>query len=111
MAGSFTLIALRTLDSLKASRNPVHLTGYLQSVTDRRDLSARIVCGTFEQLAEREKVNRGDMSRVPRLTLLAPDIVEAILDGRQPGELQLDDLLEGFPLAWEGQKRELELLP
>ena len=51
------------------------------------------------------------MSRVLRLTLLAPDIVEAILDGRQPGGLQLDDLLEGFPLAWEGQKRELELLP
>ena len=32
------------------------------------------------------------------MTLLAPEIVEAILDGRQPAELQLDDLLEGFPL-------------
>ena len=31
----------------------------------------------------------------PRLTLLAPEIVEAILDGRQPAELQLDDLLQG----------------
>jgi hypothetical protein len=30
-----------------------------------------------------------------RLTLLAPEIVEAILDGRQPSELKLDDLLEG----------------
>jgi hypothetical protein len=40
---------------------------------------------------------------VLRLTLLAPEIVEAILDGRQPAELQLDDLLEGFPLEWEGQ--------
>jgi hypothetical protein len=38
-----------------------------------------------------------------RLTLLAPDIVEAILDGRQPAVLQLDDLLEGFPTEWEGQ--------
>ena len=38
-----------------------------------------------------------------RLTLLAPEIVEAILDGRQPAELQLDDLLEGFPLEWERQ--------
>ena len=45
-------------------------------------------------------VNRGYVSRVLRLTLLAPDIVEAILDGRQPEELQLDDLLEGFPLEW-----------
>jgi hypothetical protein len=37
------------------------------------------------------------------MTLLAPNIVEAILDGRQPMELQLDDLLAGFPLVWEGQ--------
>ena len=44
------------------------------------------------------------VSRVLRLTLLAPEIVEAILDGRQPEELQLDDLLEGFPLEWEGQR-------
>ena len=37
---------------------------------------------------------------VLRLTLLALDIVEAILDGRQPAELQLDVLLEKFPLEW-----------
>jgi hypothetical protein len=38
-----------------------------------------------------------------RLTLLAPVIVEAILDGRQPPLLQLDDLLEGFALGWTAQ--------
>jgi hypothetical protein len=32
--------------------------------------------------------------------MLAPEIEEAILDGRQSAGLQLDDLLEGFPLAW-----------
>jgi hypothetical protein len=32
------------------------------------------------------------------------DIVEAILDGLQPAELRLDDLLHGFPLDWEGQQ-------
>ena len=42
------------------------------------------VCGTIKELAERERVNAGYMSRVLRLTLLAPDIVEAILDGREP---------------------------
>ena len=31
----------------------------------------------------------------------------AILDGRQPAELQLDELLDGFPLEWEGQRRSL----
>jgi hypothetical protein len=39
-----------------------------------------------------------------RLTLLAPDVVEAILDGRQPADLQLDDLLEGVPFGWEVQR-------
>ena len=44
------------------------------------------------------------MSRVLRLTLLAPDIVEAILDGRQPDGMRLEDLLDGFPMEWEGQR-------
>ena len=47
------------------------------------------------------------VSRVLRLTLLAPEIVEAILDGRQPAELQLDDLLAGFPLGWPRQRHGL----
>jgi hypothetical protein len=38
------------------------------------------------------------------LTLLAPEIVEAILERRQPAEVGLDDLLAGFPLDWEGQR-------
>jgi hypothetical protein len=38
------------------------------------------------------------VSSILRLTLLAPEIVEAILDGRQQAELHLDHLLESFPL-------------
>ena len=49
-------------------------------------------CGTIDKLANREKVNRGYMSRVLRLTLLAPDIVEAILNGRQEREVTLGRL-------------------
>jgi hypothetical protein len=44
------------------------------------------------------------VSGVLRLTLLAPDILEAILHGRQSAELQLDDLLAGFPFEWEGHR-------
>ena len=40
-----------------------------------------------------------------RLTLLAPDIVEAIMDGRQPAELGVHVLREGFPVEWEEQRR------
>jgi hypothetical protein len=60
---------------------------------------------TLEDLARAKGVNGTYVSRILRLTLLAPEIVEAILDGRQPAELQLDDLLRGFPLVWEGQRK------
>ena len=62
------------------------------------------VHATLEDLARAKGVNATYVSRILRLTLLAPEIVEAILDGRQPAELQLDDLLEGFPLEWEAQR-------
>ena len=62
------------------------------------------VCARIEDLARAKGIGKTYVSRVLRLTLLAPEIVEAILDGRQPAELQLDDLLEGFPLEWEGQR-------
>jgi hypothetical protein len=65
------------------------------------------VHATLEDLARAKGVHATYVSRVLRLTLLAPDVVEAILDGRQPVELQLDDLLEAFPLQWEEQKKAL----
>ncbi len=60
--------------------------------------------GTLEDLARAKGVHATYVSRVLRLSLLAPEIVEAILDGRQPAEIQLDDLLQGFPLAWDSQR-------
>ena len=59
------------------------------------------------ELAKAEKVNDSYVSRILRLTLIAPDITEAILAGRQPSTLQLDDLLKPLPAAWEGQRSEL----
>jgi hypothetical protein len=62
------------------------------------------VHATIEDLARAKGVAPSYASRVLRLALLAPGIVEAILNGRQPAELQLDDLLVGLPLDWEGQR-------
>lgn len=59
---------------------------------------------TVQDLAEAERINPSYIARVLRLTLLAPDIVEAILDGRQPVGLQLDNLLAPFPVEWGAQK-------
>jgi ABC-type nitrate/sulfonate/bicarbonate transport system substrate-binding protein len=61
------------------------------------------VYATIEDLAKAKGINATYVSRVLRLTLLAPNTVDAILDGRQQTELQLDDLLTGFPLEWETQ--------
>jgi hypothetical protein len=61
------------------------------------------VHATLEDLATAKGVAPSYASRVLRLTLLSPEIVDAILDGRQPFKLQLDNLLEGFPLEWKQQ--------
>jgi hypothetical protein len=63
------------------------------------------VCGTLAELARRERVSCSYLSRVLRLALLAPDIVDAILDGRQPEGMTLEDLLDGCPIEWAGQKQ------
>src|SRR5512134_2278005 len=55
------------------------------------------------EIAEAEAITRSFMNRLLRLTLLAPDIQEAILDGRQPKGMQLEELTELMPNAWEQQ--------
>ena len=55
------------------------------------------------ELAKAEKVNDSYLSRILRLTLIAPGIIEAILTGRQPSTLQLDDLLKPLPAEWAQQ--------
>jgi hypothetical protein len=64
--------------------------------------------GTIEELAKAKGIAKTYVSGVLRLTLLAPVIVEAILDGRQPVEVQLDDLLAGFPQEWQSQLDQLQ---
>ena len=58
---------------------------------------------TLEELARHEGISASYVSRLMQLNLLAPAIVEAIVEGRQPPELKLKDLLEPFPVEWEGQ--------
>ena len=65
------------------------------------------VYATIEELAKSKGIAKTYVSQVLRLMLLAPEIVAAILDGRQPAELQLEDFLHGFPAEWEAQTDEL----
>jgi len=65
-------------------------------------------CGkvkSFEELGKREGVNRAYVRRILRLATLAPDIVEAILDGTEPSGLSLRSLSKNIPLMWDEQRR------
>jgi site-specific DNA recombinase len=60
----------------------------------------------FAALAHREGVGRSYFTRLVRLSYLAPDITQAILDGRQPRDLTAEKLLghSRLPLAWHDQR-------
>ena len=60
----------------------------------------------FATLAKRQGVSPSYFTRLVRLSYLAPDITEAILDGRQPRDLTADKLLahSRLPLGWHEQR-------
>jgi hypothetical protein len=59
---------------------------------------------TIRDIEKAEGVTNSFVSRILKLTLLAPDIVEAILDGRQSKALQLEDVAYGLPAYWPDQR-------
>jgi hypothetical protein len=59
---------------------------------------------SITDLAEQEGVTVAYVCRLLPLTCLAPDIVEAILDGRQPKGLRLTEMLGNGPVGWEEQR-------
>jgi len=68
--------------------------------------------GKFENvdaLAKRLHISREYVTRTLRLNYLAPDIVETILDGREPSGLSLTKLSEPLPTVWEEQRQRLGL--
>jgi hypothetical protein len=58
---------------------------------------------TVEEIADAENINPSYVSRVLRMTLLAPEIVEAILAGEQPEELTMARAMQPFSVEWERQ--------
>ena len=66
-------------------------------------------CGSVSELAAAERLDRGYLGRILMLTLLAPDIVEAIMDGRQPAELGVHVLREGSQVEWDAQSTSLKM--
>lgn len=72
-----------------------------------REMLERGTRATIAEIARAERINETYLGRVLRLTLLAPEIVDSIVNGGQPAGLRLDRLLQPFPLEWLKQKAEL----
>lgn len=62
---------------------------------------------TIEELAAAERINPSYVSRVLRLTLLAPEIVDAILNGTASPDITMVRLFRTFPVDWTEQERVL----
>jgi hypothetical protein len=60
--------------------------------------------GTITELAEAERIDHSYVGRVLRLTLLPPEIVEAVLDGRQPPDATLATLMRRVAICWNEQR-------
>jgi hypothetical protein len=68
-----------------------------------REMLENVTHATITDIAAAEKINESYVGRVLRLTLLAPEIVEAILNGRQPAQMTLATLTRPFPVGWAKQ--------
>lgn len=59
---------------------------------------------TIAEIAVAEMISESYVGRVLRMTLLAPSIVEAIVNGRQPATVLLAQLMRPFPIIWDKQR-------
>lgn len=80
------------------------LTKALARATRWQKLLDDGVYSSLAEIADKERINRSYVSRTIRLSLLAPDIVEAILKGAQPATLRLADLEAPFAIDWQEQR-------
>ena len=89
------------------ARKPGHDETLIKALLRAHRWRRRIDSGqakSITDLAEQEGVTVAYVCRLLPLTCLAPDIVEAILDGRQPKGLRLAEMLGNGPLGWEEQR-------
>ena len=63
-----------------------------------------VVHQTIEEIADAENINPSYVSRLLRMTLLAPEIAEGVLAGRQPPGLTMAKAMQPFELVWARQK-------
>jgi len=65
---------------------------------------------TIKEIAETERVAARYIGQLLQLTLLAPDLIETLLDGRQPRGVTLANLIKPWPARWDQQREHLRRL-
>ena len=111
-AGRKEIVAPQGLEARPAS-GPRPANPFILAVVRAHRWKDLLESGRFPSittLAERLGVNASYVGRHLNLTLLAPDIVDAILAGGEPDGLQLATLFR-LPMEWEGQRRLLGMTP
>jgi hypothetical protein len=63
------------------------------------------VYATVSEIGDAESISKSYVSRILRLALLAPDVVEAILAGRTDQGMMLEQLERPLPATWDEQRR------
>ena len=91
-------IAVRTQADPAPIKTHARAFRYQKLLDERRYTS-------ISEIAAAEKIERGYLGSLLRLTLLAPELVEAIPDARQPEGMALPGLLETFPAQWSNQRQ------
>jgi hypothetical protein len=82
----------------------------IRAIARARSWYEKLVSGKVKflnEIAGETRLDKRYISRVLRYAFLAPDIVEAILEGRQPPELSLNKILHHLPTDWATQRRVL----
>jgi hypothetical protein len=90
----------------KPSREETLVKALVRAHRWRRRIESR-QAKSITDLAEQKGVTVAFVCRLLPLTCLAPDLVEAILDGRQPKGLRLAEMLGNGPMVWEERRRQL----
>ncbi|MCA1947873.1 MAG: hypothetical protein LDL55_07120 [Armatimonadetes bacterium] len=93
--------------ALPARADPALIKALARAFRYQRLLDERRYA-SISEMAAAERIERGSLGCLLRLTLLAPGIVQAILDGQQPEEVTLPRLMGSFPTTWAEQRTALE---
>ena len=104
--GRKEIILPEGVDDVESSRSPAQdaLVVALARAHRRQGLLDTGQVASINELAKKQNVGPSYVGRHLRLTLLAPDIVEAILAGTEPSGLSLAKLAKPFPPRWDEQR-------